>query len=73
MGKDPGIESDRRKERKRKGRGVEGREGGDSEGEVKGLPDQCQTAAYAPDFYSFCRSNLISVTGAEDRIIQGLL
>jgi len=36
------------------------------------LPDQCKTNAYAPDFYSFCRSNFISVTGAEGRIMEGL-
>ena len=28
--------------------------------------------AYVPDIYSFCGSNFLSATGAEDRIIQGL-
>jgi len=42
--------------KRRRGKGRE-REGG------KGR--ECQTAAYAPDIYSFCRSNFIYVTGAE--------
>ena len=57
--------------KKKKGSEREGGEG--REGEVKGFAGPMSNCClYAPGIYSFRGSNFISVTGAEDRIIQGL-
>ena len=54
----------------REEKGTGSKKKGENKGKGKG--GEGRGRAYAPDIYSFCRSNFISVTGAEDRIIQGL-